>query len=314
MTATSSTPETEIVEVHGEHLYQPRRAKKDKYVRIASQNVVPRIFLILMCAVFMLPFYWMVATALKGNQELAAYPPTLIPEAPDWQNFVRATEAFPFWRYAWNTTFITGLSILGAVVSNTIVAYGFSRIEWPGRDKVFFFVLATVFVPAPVLYIALFDIFANFNLIFTRVNLINTYWPLILPLWFGNAFWIFLMRQFYLQIPKDLSDAARLDGANEFQIFAQIILPIARSAVGVVAIFAAVGAWNDFMGPLIYLQSGTKYTLSIGLTFFQQANARDIQYNLLMAASALIVLPVIALFLSFQRAFTEGISVAGLKG
>jgi multiple sugar transport system permease protein len=307
MAVTTSSPETEIVEVQGEKLYQPRRARKDKYVRIFSQKYLPRIFLVLMCALFMLPFYWMVATALKGNQELAAYPPTLIPQAPDWNNFVRATEAFPFWRYAWNTTFITALSILGAVVSNTLVAYGFSRIEWPGRDKVFFFVLATVFVPAPVLYIALFDTFARFNMI-------NTYWPLILPLWFGNAFWIFLMRQFYLQIPKDLSDAARLDGANEFQIFAQIILPIARSAVGVVAIFAAVGAWNDFMGPLIYLQSGDKYTLSIGLTFFQQANARDIQYNLLMAASALIVLPVIALFLSFQRAFTEGISVAGLKG
>ncbi len=307
MAVNTSTPETEIIEVHGEHLYQPRRAKKDKYVRIFSQRFLPRIFLILMCMLFMLPFYWMVATALKGNLELAAYPPTLIPHAPDWNNFVRATEAFPFWRYAWNTTFITGLSILGAVISNTVVAYGFARIDWPGRDKVFFFVLATVFVPAPVLYIALFDIFARFNMI-------DTYWPLILPLWFGNAFWIFLMRQFFLQIPKDLSDAARLDGANEFQIFAQVILPIARSAVGVVAIFAAVGAWNDFMGPLIYLQSGTKYTLSIGLTFFQQANARDIQYNLLMAASALIVLPVIALFLSFQRAFTEGISVAGLKG
>ncbi len=307
MAVTTSAPENEIIEAHGEHLYQPRRAKKDKYVRIFSQRFLPRIFLILMCTLFMLPFYWMVATALKGNLELAAYPPTLIPHSPDWNNFVRATEAFPFWRYAWNTTFITGLSILGAVISNTIVAYGFSRIDWPGRDKVFFFVLATVFVPAPVLYIALFDIFAQFNMI-------DTYWPLILPLWFGNAFWIFLMRQFFLQIPKDLSDAARLDGANEFQIFGQVILPIARSAVGVVAIFAAVGAWNDFMGPLIYLQSGTKYTLSIGLTFFQQANARDIQYNLLMAASALIVLPVIALFLSFQRAFTEGISVAGLKG
>lgn len=311
-TTTSTTPGAPSAPIPPMH--QSRRARKDKFSRIASQKVIPRVFLIFMCAVFLLPFYWMIATAVKSNVELAAYPPTLIPEEPIWSNFKRATQAFPFWRYAANTTFITGLSILGAIVSNTIIAYGFSRIEWPGRDKVFFFVLATVFVPTPVLYIALFDIFADFNLIFTRKNLIDSYWPLILPLWFGNAFWIFLMRQFFLQIPKDLSDAARLDGANEFQIFAQIILPIAKSAVGVVAIFAAVGAWNDFMGPLIYLQSQDNYTLSIGLTFFQQANARDVQYNLLMAASTLIVLPVIVLFLSFQRTFTEGISVAGLKG
>lgn len=295
-------------------LYEPKRARRDRYTRIASQRVFPRIFLILMCVVFLLPFYWMIATALKDNLELAAYPPTLIPKSPVWRNFVDSTKAFPFWRYAFNTTVITGLSLLGAVISNPIIAYGFSRIDWPGRDKVFFLVLATVFVPAPVLYIALFDIFANFNLGFKHVNLINTYWPLVLPLWFGNAFWIFLMRQFFMQVPKDLSDAARLDGANEFQIFWRIVLPQAKPAIGVIAIFAAVAAWNDFMGPLIYLQSSSKYTLSIGLTFFQQANARDIQYNLLMAASALIVLPVIVLFLSFQRAFTEGISVAGLKG
>lgn len=309
MSTTTTNPTTTpgVPDVPVAPMYEPKRARRDRYSRIASQRVIPRAFLIVMCVVFLLPFYWMVATALKSNTELAAYPPTLIPENPIWSNFADATEVFPFWRYAWNTTVITGLSILGAVVSNTIIAYGFSRIDWPGRDKVFFFVLATVFVPAPVLYIALFDIFAQFNLI-------DTYWPLVLPLWFGNAFWIFLMRQFFLQIPKDLSDAARLDGANEFQIFWQIILPIAKSAVGVVAIFAAVGAWNDFMGPLIYLQSSENYTLSIGLTMFQSANARDVQYNLLMAASALIVLPVIALFLSFQRAFTEGISVAGLKG
>lgn len=149
--ATTTTPPTETTETREEQLYRPSRAKKDKYIRIATQNVIPRIFLILMCAVFLLPFYWMVATALKGNTELAAYPPTLIPQEPIWENFKRATEAFPFWRYALNTTLITGLSILGAVISNPLIAYGFSRIEWPGRDKVFFLVLATVFVPVPVL-------------------------------------------------------------------------------------------------------------------------------------------------------------------
>jgi multiple sugar transport system permease protein len=295
------------VVIQDDTLYQPRKARRDKYNRVLAQKVFPRVFLVIMCAVFLLPFYWMIATALKSNQELALYPPTLLPEKPVWANFMDATNAFPFWRYAANTAIITGASILGAVISNPIIAYGFSRIDWPGRDKVFFIVLATVFVPAPVLYVALFEIFA-------QLSLIDTFWPLILPMWFGNAFWIFLMRQFFMQVPKDLSDAARLDGANEFRVFAQIVMPQAKAAIGVIAIFAAVAAWDDFMGPLIYLQSSDNYTLSIGLTFFQEANARDVKFNLLMAASSLIVLPVIALFLSFQRAFTEGISVAGLKG
>ncbi len=283
-----------------------RHAARAKTSRIFGQQVIPRIILILMCALFILPFYWMLVIGLKGNDELTLYPPSLYPHSPVWSNFKDATEAFPFWRFAWNTTAITALTILGAVISNPLIAYGFSRIEWPGRDKVFLVVLATVFVPFPVLIVALFDIFA-------RLHLLNTYWPLVLPMFFGQAFWIFLMRQFLLQIPKDLSDAARIDGANEFQIFWQIILPQTLPAIGVIAIFAGIHAWNDFLGPLIYLQDASKYTLSIGLTFFQQQDAYDVQFNLLMAASALIVLPVIVMFLLFQKAFVEGITVGSIK-
>jgi multiple sugar transport system permease protein len=289
-----------------EHYVRPRRAATDKYMRVGSQKVLPRIILVLMCAGFVLPFYWMVTLGLKSNDELIIYPPTLYPHNPVWSNFKEATEAFPFWRFAWNTTIITVLTIVGSVISNPIIAYGFSRIEWPGRDKVFLVVLATVFVPFPVLIVALFDIFA-------QINWINTWWPLVVPMFFGQAFWIFLMRQFLLQIPKDLSDAARIDGANEFQIFWQIIMPQTLPAIGAIAIFAGVHAWNDFLGPLIYLQDSSKYTLSIGLTFFQQQDSYDVQYNLLMAASALIVLPLIVMFLLFQRSFIEGISVGSIK-
>ena len=283
-----------------------QRAKRDRMIKTFQTQWVPRIILILMCAVFILPFYWMLALGLKSNEELAIYPPTLWPHDPQWDNFRRSTEVFPFWDFARNTVIITFFTILGAVISNPIIAYGFSRISWPGRDKVFLVVLATVFMPFPVIIVALVDIYA-------RLGWINTFLPLVVPMFFGNAFWIFLMRQFMMQIPTDMSDAARVDGANEFQIFFQIILPQTVPALGVIAIFAGLHAWNDFIGPLIFLLKPEVYTLPIGLTFFQATNAYDVRFNLMMAASTLVVLPVIVLFLLFQKSFIGGISVGSIK-
>lgn len=283
-----------------------RSAARMRSRRNFQEKILPRIFIGLICLFFILPFYWMIALALKSNEELLRYPPTLFPRDLQWQNFWDSTQEFPFWKFAGNTTIITAFTILGAVISNPLIAYGFSRIEWPGRDKIFIIVLATVFIPFPVLMIALYDIYS-------QLGMINSWWPLILPMFFGNAFWIFMMRQFMLQIPKDLSDAARLDGANEFRIFYQIILPQTLPAIGVIAIFAGFHAWNDFLGPLLYLQKESLYTLSIGLTFFQQQESYDIKFNLLMAASVLVVLPVIGLFLLFQKSFINGISVGSLK-
>jgi multiple sugar transport system permease protein len=286
--------------------------------RQLGQQVIPRIILLLVCALFILPFYWMVVTALKTREDLMAYPPVLWPSEFVWSNFRDAVEYIPFFQYLTNTSIITLLTIIGSVISNPIIAYGFSRIDWPGRDKVFYVVLATVFIPYPVLIVALFDIFAKLprpivadgSLTFGG-NWINTFLPLVVPLFFGNAFWIFLMRQFLLQIPQDISDAARIDGAGEFRIFAQIVLPQALPAIGVISIFAGLHAWNDFIGPLIFLLDDAKYTLALGLTFFQ--SQRELQFSLLMAASTLVVLPVVVLFLLFQRAFVEGISLGSIK-
>lgn len=269
-----------------------------------AQLWVSRLILILFCAAFLLPLYWMIVTALKTDQELALFPPTLFPLEPQWSNFREAVEYIPFFRFLNNTLIVTGLTIIGAVISNPLIAYGFARLEWPGRDKVFLLVMATVFIPFPVLIIALFDIFA-------RLGWINTFLPLVVPMFFGSAFWIFLMRQFLMQIPMEVSDAARIDGANEFQVFSQVVLPLTLPAVGVIGIFAALHAWNDFIGPLIYLQNESMYTLAIGLTFFR--SQYDVQFNLLMAASTLIVLPVIVMFLLFQRAFLEGITLGSVK-
>lgn len=257
-----------------------------------------------MAILYTVPYYWMLTMSLKSNNELGQTPPTLFPRSLQITNYQEAVTTIPFGQYLINTLVITGLTILGAVLSNTLIAYGFSRVEWPGRDKVFYVVIATVFIPFPVLMVSLFDIFA-------RLGWVNTYLPLVVPMFLGNAFWIFLMRQFLLQIPAEISDAARLDGANELQIVYQVILPLAKPAIAVVAIFAAISAWNDFLGPLLYLQDESKYTLSIGLTFFRSQH--DVQFNLLMAASSLVVLPVVIIFLAFQRSFIDGLTVGSIK-
>lgn len=257
-----------------------------------------------MAILYTVPYYWMLTMSLKSNNELGQTPPTLFPRSLQITNYQEAVTTIPFGQYLINTLVITGLTILGAVLSNTLIAYGFSRVEWPGRDKVFYVVIATVFIPFPVLMVSLFDIFA-------RLGWVNTYLPLVVPMFLGNAFWIFLMRQFLLQIPAEISDAARLDGANELQIAYQVILPLAKPAIAVVAIFAAISAWNDFLGPLLYLQDESKYTLSIGLTFFRSQH--DVQFNLLMAASSLVVLPVVIIFLAFQRSFIDGLTVGSIK-
>ena len=281
-------------------------ARKSKRGVVIREHVIPRIVLLLMCGLFLLPFYWMLTIALKSNQELGNFPATLYPHDFQWGNFKAATEVFPFWRFLGNTTTVTALTVVGSAISNPFIAYGFSRIEWPGRDKIFYFMLATVFIPYPALIIALFDIYA-------QLKWVNTFLPLVVPFFFGNAFWIFLMRQFFMQISTEVSDAARLDGANDFRILFQIILPQAIPAVMAVSLFAALHAWNDFLGPLLYLQHESKYTLAVGLTFFQSASQYDIQYNLLMAAAALVIVPVVALFLIFQRNFVGGVSLGSIK-
>jgi multiple sugar transport system permease protein len=260
--------------------------------------------LIVAAVLYVTPMYWMISTALKGPTELAVYPPNLLPQEWHWENFGKAVDYIPFGRYLVNTLIITVFSVIGAVISNLIVAYGFSRIQWKGRDLIFGLVVATIFVPFPVTVIPLFVTFA-------KLGWINTFLPLIVPTFFANPFYVFLLRQFLMQIPFEISESAKVDGASEWQILWHLILPLARPAIAVVAIFAAIAAWNDFFGPLIYLQDESKYTLSIGLQMFRSTH--QVEWSLLMAASTLVVLPVIIIFLLFQRSFIEGITLGSIK-
>ena len=280
------------------------RQRTVQVLKRTSKHVGVRIFLIGISLLYLVPFYWMLNTALKSNAELAMVPPTLLPSSWEWGNFATALTTIPFLHYFLNTVIYTTLVVIGAVCSNLIVAYGFSCIEWPGRDLVFYLVLITIFIPFPITIIPLFDLFA-------WLHWINTLLPLVVPAFLGSAFYTFLLRQFLLQLPRELLDAARIDGASEWRILWQVVMPMARPALVVVAILSGIGAWNDFMGPLIYLQDDALHTLSIGLQVFRSTH--DVQFNLLMAASIMVILPIIILFFFCQRFFIEGITSVGLK-
>ncbi len=224
-----------------------------------------------------------------------------------WGNFGKAIYAMKrFPSYLKNTVILCVLTVIGTVISSTLVAYGFSRIDWPGRDKVFLVVMATMMVPFPVVMVPLFTMFKEFGWI-------GTLKPLWVPTFFAGAFNVFLLRQFFRTIPKDLSESARIDGCSELRIFWQIILPLAKPAIAVVALFQFMGTWNDFLGPLIYLTDEKDFTLALGLQAYKSQTGGT-QWHFLMAASSLVVLPIVVLFFLAQRTFIEGISMTGLKG
>ncbi|SOC87061.1 carbohydrate ABC transporter membrane protein 2, CUT1 family (TC 3.A.1.1.-) [Curtobacterium sp. 314Chir4.1] len=305
-TKSSPTVTASVETVNPKGRSGERSRNADGSIRSPWSSVLARVVLIAMSLLFLVPIYWMVISALKGNSELGAFPPTWFPQWLDWSNFADAVNAMPFFTFFRNTVIITVCVTLFSMVSNLVIAYGFACLEWRGRDRLFYVVLATLFIPFPVTLIPMFDLYA-------RLGWINTFLPLIVPSLFGSAFYVFLLRQFLLQIPKDLLNAARMDGASEWGILWRIVFPQARAALVTVGIFAAVGAWNDFLGPLIYLQDENVQTLSIGLQIFRLNNSQDFQFNQLMAASVLIILPLVVLFFVFQRTFIKGVQIGSFK-
>ncbi len=269
--------------------------------------------LICLSALFLAPLLWLILTALKPVQETMRQPPTWIPEHFRWRNFPdaftygsRSLGYIPFLVYGHNTLVLCFLSVSGTVCSNALIAYGFARLRWPGRDIAFAVTLATMMVPFPVIMVPLYTLFRT-------LGWVGTFRPLWIPAWFGSAFDIFLLRQFFRTIPQELSEAARIDGCSEWAIFRQLILPLAKPALAVVALFHFMGTWNDFLGPLIYLLDQRTFTLSLGLQFYQSQHSGG-EWNLLMAASTIVVAPVIILFFFTQKQFIQGIAITGLKG
>ena len=255
--------------------------------------------------VFVAPIYWMVITSLKTLWEVFQIPPLWWPPQLRWSNYPDALNVFPFVKYATNTLRIAVPVAVGTTISSAVVAYGFSRLRWPGRDAVFYLVLATLMIPTWVTLVPLY-------ILFNDIGWVNTYRPLVVPSFFGDAFSIFLLRQFFLRQPQDLIDAARVDGASHLRIFLQIILPLSKPALAVVALFAFINAWTDFFNPLIYLSNPDKYTLQLGLfNFFSQ---HFVNWPGFMAASVVVLLPIAILFFLTQKTFIEGITFTGLRG
>lgn len=226
--------------------------------------------------------------------------------APRWENFASAIKVMQhFWRYLGNTVLLCVLNVVGMVFSSSLVAYGFSRIDWRGRDRVFLVLLGTMMIPFPVTMVPLYALFRE-------LGWIGTLRPLWVTAFFASAFNVFLLRQFFRTIPQELSEAARIDGCGEFRIFWQIVLPLCRPALVVVALFTFLGTWNDFLGPLIYLTDQRDFTLALALKSMQQKSALT-DWHYLMAASTLVILPIVALFFAAQRSFVEGIATTGGK-
>jgi len=279
-----------------------------------ERNIGPIVFkgviyvlLIGLSLLFLFPFFWMILSALKPEYQIYQWPPKWFPDPIQWSNFadVFSNPYLPFEIFIKNTLILEVGMITGRLLSCTLVAYGFARLEAPGRDLLFGILLATLMLPGAVLLIPRF-------ILFSELGWINTFNPLIIPAWFGEAYAIFLMRQFFRTIPKELEESAIVDGANRLQLVFRIMIPLSIPVLTVIGILSFKDIWNDFMGPLLYLNEINKYTVSVGLAYLN--GQHDTQMNLLMAASVTLMMPVLILFFIAQRAFVEGITMTGLKG
>jgi len=276
--------------------------------------------LLVICTLAVIPFLWMVSTSLKPPQQVFEYPPRWIPHNVEFTtnkiplNYSQAisSEHTNFRLWTRNTLIVALLAVVGTTLSSSLVAYGFARIRFWGSGFLFGLVLSTMMIPFPVLMGPQFVIFEWLGK-HTPFQFMGTFKPLWFPTFFGSAFSIFLLRQFFVTIPDELSEAARIDGCNEFMIYWRIILPLSRPALTVVALFTFLWAWRDFLGPLVFLQYPDQYTLALGLQTFQSQHGAT-PWNQLMAASVLVILPVVVLFFIAQRTFIEGIATTGMKG
>jgi multiple sugar transport system permease protein len=301
----------------GSSILAGRRSREARVVQKLGVSgwileILKYLLLIALAFSFVLPFYWMGSSALKDDSQVFTVPPVWIPSPAHWNNYWDAWNIYDFNLYMMNTVFKQAIPVMvGSVFSSAIVAYGFGRLRWPGRDIVFSICLMTMMVPYAVTMVPLF-------ITFKHLGWINTYLPLTVPAYFGSPFFIFMLRQFYLGIPQELSDAARIDGASEFGILWRIILPLSKPALAVAALFSFLGAWNDYLGPLIYLNQRDQYTIALGIENLRrtiaQVGATSLAYPYLMAVSTIVTLPIFVAFFLAQRTFIEGISLTGLKG
>ncbi len=262
------------------------------------------LLLTAVAVVMVVPFLWMITTAFKSNQEVYRVPPTLLPEQLQWENFQHVLDTVPFGRFYLNTIIVTVTITLGQVCTAVLAAYVFARIQFPGRDLIFYLYLATLIIPTQVTMLPLF-------LIVSRLGWIDTYQAMIVP-FLANAFAVFFLRQFFMTIPMELEDAARMDGCGRLRFLWQIMLPLSRPALATITLFIFLGFWDEYLWPLVVTNSTDMRTLAIGLRFFIDESGA--QFHYMMTASLMAVAPIVLIFFIAQRQFIEGIALTGLKG
>ena len=305
-----SGPPASVSHIHATALKSRRRESYG----VTTLRLLRHVVLLAIGVTFLIPFWWMLATSLKPDQAMFVIPPLLVPwqDPATWNRLVfeNYPTAFtftnpPFIIFIRNTLIIAITAVVGAVVSNPLAAYGLSRINWPGRSALFALTLATIFLPFYTTVIPLF-------LVFRTLHWVGTPLPLIVPAFFGNPFFIFLLRQFFMTIPRELSEAARIDGAGELRIFTSLILPLCKPALATIALFEFLNSWKDFLGPLLFLNRKETYTISLGLNFYRMEY--DTAWGLMMAMAVCVTVPIILLFFLVQRTFIQGITLTGIKG
>ena len=268
------------------------------------------VLAIALCVAFGYPFFYTLSSSLKAPSEIYIFPPTLLPEVPQWQNYTRVLTEYPYTTWFMNTVFVTLVATLGTVLSSSLVAYSFARFTYRGRDGLFLITLATMMLPAQVTLIPQF-------ILFWKLGWLDTFYPLWVPMWFGGtAFFIFLMRQFMMSLPRELDEAALIDGASRFRIYWNILMPLCKPVLATAAIIAFMAEWNRFIEPVIYLNSPMKFTLSVGVSFFKQNadSSSEILQHILMAAAVMMIAPTLVVFFSAQKYFVQGIAMTGIKG
>ncbi|MFN8444005.1 MAG: carbohydrate ABC transporter permease [Caldilineaceae bacterium] len=280
--------------------------------RLTIDRAVLYLLVVILCVLFGFPLFWTLMSSLKTAADMSSYPPVIIPAVPQWGNYLRVliVQRLPVATWFGNSLWVTTLSTAGVVITSSLVAYSFARFEFRGRNLLFTITLATLMLPTEVTLIPQF-------VLFYKLGWINTLLPLWVPAWFGGGgFAIFLMRQFFLSLPKDLDEAALIDGASYLRIFWSILLPLCKPALATLAIITVIATWGDFLGPVIYLNSPEKFTISVGLQFFK--NSPDVGgeplQHILMAACVLSMIPIIIVFFLGQRYFVQGIVMSGIKG
>lgn len=284
-----------------------QRRHASRRLRRAGSTTLSYLILGVMSLISIFPFIWTISTSLKGQGQIFDWPPRLIPDPIVWNNYAKVFETLPFGRFFLNTIIYTGAVMLGQLLFCSLAGYAFARLRFPGRDLIFYLYLGTMMIPASVTLVPSFILMRWFGWV-------NTMWAMTIPGMLGSAFGTFLMRQFMLSLPSELDDAATVDGASKWRIYWQIILPLSKPAMAVLAVFTITTVWNDFLWPLVMLHDQNLYTLTLGLARFDAGMQSYTFWSGLMAAATMTIAPLIVIFVFAQRFFTEGISLTGMGG